>query len=142
MAQLDILYDAGARNFLIVNVPPMERTPLFVAQGKAVQNMVEVASLDFDAQLGDNFEKWTAARNTTAVARKNGYLGQAKIFDVHSLFTVLLDNAKVLGYYDTENFCLAYAYGTATRNTQLPGCLPTSAYFWLNTLHPLWTVHE
>lgn len=142
MTQLDNLYKGGARNFLIVNVAPIHRTPMYVNQPNVAQ--VKLATLDFDTQLSLGIKSFIASHNTSSAIAQNGGkpLGQVKILDSYALFNVLLDNASVLGYYNITGYCAQYVYGTPTRNTQLPGCLPTSSYFWLNSFHPLWTVHE
>lgn len=142
LTQLENLYAGGARNFLIVNIPPVQRTPMWVTQSPSTVATVALAALDFNSQLAGIVKSFVATYNTTAMISQNGALGQVKIMDAYSLFNFLLDNAGLFGYYDITGYCPQYVYGTASRNTQLPGCAPTSAYFWLNTLHPLWTVHE
>lgn len=137
MNQLDILYKAGARNFLINNILPEDRTPRWLGNSDA-QN----ATLQFNAQLATSFASFISTHNTTAMIAANGPLGQAKIHDVYTLFNTLLDNSATLGYFDVTGYCSTYVNGTTTPNTQTEPCLPTSAYFWLNDFHPLWTIHE
>jgi len=142
MAQLDILYQAGARNFLISNVPTAHRTPMWATQSPSTILAVELSTLDFNTQLAASVKSFIATYNTTSMIKKNGPLGKFQIMDNYAMFDILLDNADLLGYYNITGYCAQYVDGTVTTNTQMPGCLPASNYFWLNTFHPLWTVHD
>ncbi|KAK8115978.1 hypothetical protein PG984_012480 [Apiospora sp. TS-2023a] len=132
--------DAGARNFLFLNVPPVDRSPLTVGQGATA---IEREAADIAA-----FNALTAALAADLAAE-----GKAKdkanvwTYDVDALFTEVLDRpaayAATAGYVNTTGFCAAYQNGTPKQDTLDPACgVPVNEYFWLNNLHPTYPMHD
>ncbi|KAG1893258.1 uncharacterized protein F5891DRAFT_963221, partial [Suillus fuscotomentosus] len=81
------------------------------------------------------FTEWgpdTAAKMGTDVAEYNAQLTQS----VRTFKSKHPDLDTVTGY------CEAYENGTPTTTYQVEGCAPVSNHFWLNGLHPLFTVHN
>ncbi|KAJ7286505.1 hypothetical protein C8J57DRAFT_1497157 [Mycena rebaudengoi] len=111
--QLDELHSFGARSFLFLTVPPIDRSPLFIQQGRAVTSLL-----------------------ASDIANYNSHLSATPVFNK------LLDNAKIFGFSNSTGFCEAYQNGTPQQSTQIAPCAPVSTYFWLNSLHPLFTVHN
>ena len=89
------------------------------------------------------------------------------LFDTNWLFTTVLDDAQqyveTAGYLNTTNYCPAYAQyeqygftndgslqveltntsGTTTLTYFDASCgVPINEYFWLNTLHPTYPMHN
>lgn len=141
-SQVNILYEAGARSFLFLSVPPLERTPLFIEQGSQAVKQVKASTLDYNAQLTQRLAAFVKQYNSTAVARKNGALGLVKIFDTQKVFNTLLNNADALGFVNVTGYSEPYENGTPRQTTQIYPYKPVSSFFWLNTLHPVFTVHE
>ncbi|KAG5716875.1 Thermolabile hemolysin [Termitomyces sp. T112] len=132
-SQLEILYEEGARSFLFLTVPPTDRAPIFLQQGSKVVKRLHPLIANYNAQLAtivDNFK----ARHKD--------LDQVTVFDTQPIFNTLPDNANALGFVNATGWCEAYQNGTAEKNTQIDPCAPVSSYFWLNNLHPLFTVHD
>jgi len=50
-AQVQILYNAGGRNFLFLTVPPTWLTPMFIADGSSTQSGVEAAVKQYNADI-------------------------------------------------------------------------------------------
>ncbi|KAJ3874957.1 hypothetical protein F5051DRAFT_472141, partial [Lentinula edodes] len=99
--------DVGARNFLFLNVPPTDRSPLMLSQDAQAQAMLKANILDFNAQLiefTDDFKTSNAGVTTF-------------LWDANAAFTTILDDPTAYGFID------AVSYGTDT------------GYFWINTLH-------
>lgn len=140
--QIDILYNAGARSFVFLNVPPLERTPLFIEQGSTAVTQVKSATLDYNTQLSSRIKTFIQQYNSSSVAKKNGALGLVKLFDTQKVFNTLLNNADALGFVNITGYADLYQNGTPNPTTQIYPYKPASSYFWLNTLHPLFTVHE
>ncbi|KAI0042426.1 carbohydrate esterase family 16 protein [Auriscalpium vulgare] len=130
--QIDTLYASGARHFLFLDVPPLERTPLFIEQGSAAVALVRKQTLDYNAQL-------TARAHAFAQTHRDA---TATVFRASDIFNTLLDNAGTLGFVNITGYSEAYENGTPTQTTQAVGFAPVSSFFWLNTLHPLFTVHD
>ncbi|KAH9484465.1 Acetylesterase [Psilocybe cubensis] len=131
--QLDQLYADGARSFLFLTVPPTDRAPLILQQGPTAVNAIKPALADYNQQLRTTAQKFQA---------KHKDINTAIVFDTQPVFNTLLDNAKTFGYVNSTGFCEAYQNGTPSQTTQTPPCAPVSNYFWLNSLHPLFTVHN
>ncbi|KAK7991711.1 hypothetical protein PG988_000505 [Apiospora saccharicola] len=132
--------DAGARNFLFLNVPPVDRSPLTVGQGATA---IEREAADIAA-----FNALTAALAADLAAEGKGEKkANVWTYDVHALFTEVLDRptayAATAGYVNTTGFCAAYQNGTPKQDTLDPACgVPVNEYFWLNSLHPTYPMHD
>ena len=140
--QVDALYGAGARSFVFLSVPPLERTPLVIVQGTQAINQVKSATLDFNAQLAARIGAFVDQYNSTSATNQNGSLGLVKLFNTQKVFNTLLDDADALGFFNVTGYAEPYENGTPTQTTQIYPYKPVSSYFWLNNLHPLYTVHE
>ncbi|EJF66207.1 hypothetical protein DICSQDRAFT_98135 [Dichomitus squalens LYAD-421 SS1] len=132
-SQVEILYQDGARSFLFLTVPPTNRAPLLIEQGPQAVGKITAALADYNAQL---------AANVRAFNQTHKDLDQVLVFDTRPIFNTLLNNAETFGFVNSTGFCDAYQNGTPEPTTQTPPCAPVSSYFWLNTLHPLFTVHN
>jgi len=131
--QLEELYDSGARSFLFLTVPPTDRAPLFLQQGPAVVKKLHPLIANYNSQLATMVQRFQAEHRD---------INRATVFDSQPVFNTLLDNADALGFVNSTGFCEAYQNGTPQLTTQIAPCAPVSSYFWLNSLHPLFTVHE
>lgn len=130
------LFSHGARSFLFINVPAIDRAPLFVndAQGVGATAQIRNSLADYNLQFANRVAQFKSAHSAD--------LDQVVLVDSNRLFNTLLDNASVLGFVNSTGFCAAYENGTPSTTTQIDPCLPVSNYFWLNTLHPVFPVHN
>jgi len=134
--QLEELHTLGARSFLFLTVPPTDRSPLVLEQGPQASALMHTFISQYNTQLNlavNNFQR-----------RHQKTIQDAIIFDTQKVFNTLLDNADALGYVNITGFCTAYQNGIGEfgLSTQVEGCAPVASYFWLNSLHPLFTIHE
>ncbi|KAF9037784.1 hypothetical protein BDZ89DRAFT_1061372 [Hymenopellis radicata] len=118
----DVLLDAyfalieklGARNFLFANVPPIDRSPLMLAQPASSQALENTVIQGFNAKLV------TRANNL-----KSTHAGvKTFIWDSHAIFTRILDSPTTYGFKDATSF------GTG------------SDIFWGNNYHPSSYAHK
>ncbi|KAJ7193804.1 GDSL-like Lipase/Acylhydrolase-domain-containing protein [Mycena pura] len=130
--QIEELYSFGARSFLFLTVPPVQRAPLWVVQGSAITKLLAADIANYNFQL--------AATAESFVATHKGF--EATLFDTQPVFNTLLDGAATFKFTNTTGFCDAYQNGTPQISTQIAPCAPVSTYFWLNSLHPLFTIHN
>jgi phospholipase/lecithinase/hemolysin len=130
--QVHSLYGNGARSFLLLTVPPTDRAPLWLQQGAKISRLVKVRNAQFNSLL-----KRMAARFEDSHASSS-----VRVFDTQPLFNALLDNADAFNFFNSTGWCAAYENGTPSRTTQTLPCAPVSSYFWLNSLHPLYVVHN
>lgn len=99
---VQMLYSTGARNFLFLNVPPVDRSPLTQAEGSSAiaQEAADLAAFNSDIA------------SMAATLKKTHTDANVFTFDTNSLFTEVLDNPKSFPqtslYKNTTNFCVAY----------------------------------
>ncbi|KAJ7574652.1 SGNH hydrolase-type esterase domain-containing protein [Mycena floridula] len=131
--QLEQLHSEGARSFLFLTVPPTNRAPLVLQQGPAAVSAFTQFVNDYNTDLANMVQSFK---------NKHPDLDQVTVFDTQPIFNTLLDNAKTFGFVNETGWCSAYENGTPGITTQTLPCAPVSSYFWLNSLHPLFTVHN
>lgn len=127
---------------MFFSLPPLERTPLFIEQGAQAVIQVKSATLDYNNQLAARIKAFVKRYNSTSVAKENGALGLVRLFDTQKVFNTLLHNADALGFTNVTGYAVPYENGTPTETTQIYPYKPVSSFFWLNSLHPVFTVHE
>lgn len=140
--QVSTLYASGARHFLFLNVPPIQRSPLTTSQIPLASTAESYAISIFNVGLQDLVQELqqnaSIAGDTTLTVTT---------FDTYSLFTAVLDDPGVsqitAGYRNTTGYCPAYEDGMPTMTYFNESCgIPVNEYFWLNTLHPTYPMHD
>lgn len=134
---VDELYMSGARNFLFISVPPVDRSPLTTAQGPNASALERAAIATFNTQIKSLASNLTRTHPQAATF----------LFDANTLFSTVLDNPQTYpetaGYKNTTEYCFAYENGTATMTQLNASCVyPVNEYFWLNSLHPTYPMHN
>lgn len=134
---LNSLYGVGARNFLLLNVPPIDRCFFFPPVSQEVK---------------DNYKADIATYNRHIQSVAGDLQGEflpanVWVFDTNSLFNEALDDPmrfeQTKDIKNTDSFCPAYAFGTPTTHYENPVCdFPVNEYFWLNGLHPTFMIHD
>lgn len=116
---MDDLYDAGARNFLFLTVPPTNRSPLSLEQGPQVS-----------AQLGTDIDNYNTQLTQSArdFLANHTDLNSVMVFDTQPIFNTLLDEWQTFGFVNVTGYCAAYENGAPTRTFQVEGCAPVSSY--------------
>jgi phospholipase/lecithinase/hemolysin len=84
--QLDELHSFGARSFLFLTVPPIDRSPLFIQQGRAVTSLLASDIANYNSHLSATVKRFQT---------KHRDLDQVTLFDTQPVFNKLLDNAKM-----------------------------------------------
>ncbi|KAL2257533.1 hypothetical protein VTK26DRAFT_9512 [Humicola hyalothermophila] len=107
--RLQVLYDAGARNFVLLGVPPIHRTPMMQAEPPETQQ-AEAAAIE-------KYNEAIAARLAAFTAENGGVT--AKIVDTAAPFNKALDNPTAYGAPDAT-----------CHNEDGVSCL------WFNDYHP------
>ncbi|CZR63615.1 uncharacterized protein PAC_13512 [Phialocephala subalpina] len=134
---LDALYGSGARNFAIINVPPLGRTWQPEDRGKEVK---------------EKFKSDVAVYNervSKAAVALNDRFDDTNVFflNAHENFNRALDDPKAFpqtsGILNTTDPCVEYQSGTPASDYFNPRCgIPVNQYFWLNGLHPTYPIHD
>jgi len=107
------LYTSGARNFLFINVPPIDRSPLMLSQAASAQALEKTTIADFNSQLSSAI--------TNLKANNSGV--QTWLWDSNAAFTTVLNNPTAYGFVD------ATSYGN-------------TGDFWGNNYHPSSVAHQ
>ena len=98
-ALVDIMYQTGARNFLFLNTPPVDRSPLTAAQGAASQALEKTAIAAWNANVT------ALAANLTKTYKD----ATTFVFDTNAAFTQVLDNPdshpETAQYQNTTGYC-------------------------------------
>ncbi|KAI3558999.1 fungal cellulose binding domain-containing protein [Colletotrichum abscissum] len=130
------LYEAGARNFVWLTTPPVDRTPMLLAENADAQKLCKDDVADFNGRVN------AMAKNVTTWEGANSW-----VVDANGVFNGVLDNVAKFdatkGYKNTTGYCDAYKDGTTAQDTLIDSCTyPVNEYFWLNTLHPTYPIHD
>ncbi|KAJ7511186.1 hypothetical protein B0H11DRAFT_2386824, partial [Mycena galericulata] len=104
---------AGGRNFLFINVPPMDRSPLMLANGAASNAILKSAIADYNTKLATQVSSFKA--NNTGVT--------TWFWDANTAFTTILNSPTTYGFVD------AVSYGN-------------TGDFWANNYHPGPAAHQ
>ncbi|KAK7550893.1 hypothetical protein IWX49DRAFT_498307 [Phyllosticta citricarpa] len=131
------LYGVGARNFLFLNVPPVQYSPTTKSLGKSSEKLE-----------ADAIDEWNDMVTELADGLRNKHPDTAVFnFDTYSLFRkVQKDPTKYKqteGYKNTTGFCPLYQAGTPAQDTLIASCkYPVNQYLWLNGLHVTYPMHD
>ena len=134
---VDQLYLSGARNFLFLNVPPVDLSPQTAAQGFSNQSLEAEAIVDWNNRIVGLSENLTSTYSDAT----------AFVFDTNSVFKQVLDEPctfeQTCPYTNTTTYCDVYTEGTPSWYTYDAACgVPVDQYFWLNGLHPTFRIHN
>ena len=139
------MYSEGARNFLFMNVPPVDRAPIYFS-------LTDTMRADVAGWIG----RFNYRLSSLAYYLSQRYPDATpSYFDTNFLFTLVLDDStrfpETAGYRKTTTYCEAYLEWVMTRSIYAPGTMsyydpvcgvPIDQYFWLNTLHPTYPMHN
>ncbi|KAL4893128.1 hypothetical protein BDV59DRAFT_202107 [Aspergillus ambiguus] len=135
---VDTLYNTGARNYLLINVPPLERTPAVIEDNTPDRVELEKAAvLDYNERLLSLIEDVKSSYSDVTVFH----------YDAHTLFNKVIDDPSQFSlterYKDVTTVCEAYEDGTPEPNTEYDECdYGADEYLWSNTFHPTWPIHK
>lgn len=132
---LQDLSSLGYKKFVILNLPPLDRTPTNqdrVLLGKsALPNATQVewfnSALDTQSQ---DFERQNPETS-------------ALVFNAHKLLSGILDDPRKYGILNTTDFCPGAKEPDIESNYEKYGCpTPLETYFWYDSGHITSKVHE
>ncbi|KAH8103480.1 hypothetical protein BXZ70DRAFT_889104 [Cristinia sonorae] len=101
------------RNFLFINVPPVDRSPLMLAQAASAQTLEKSVINTFNAKLASRVSAFQAANAGVKTWQ----------FDSNTVFNTVLDSPQSFGFVDATSF------GGA-------------GDFWGNNYHPSSALHD
>jgi phospholipase/lecithinase/hemolysin len=122
---LGTLYDAGARNFLVANVPNLALLPEVRLQGPAAQGVAKMHAAIFNAGLADIL--------AGLAANPDVYLAR---LDVYSILTEVVGPPAAAGLAEVEQPCITP--GTTAK----PFCAHPDDYLFWDGIHPTRAGHR
>lgn len=127
---IQTIHDAGYRNFLIMNLAPLDKTPKNVRKLRPLpsSSMVNRWNNILASQASD-FR--TRNADSTVV-----------VFDANTFLNGVLKNPDPYGIKNTKDFCAAWDQPNVVANAEQYGCLPMNQYFWFNIAHMTTRMHE
>ncbi|KAH8730902.1 hypothetical protein GQ44DRAFT_605800 [Phaeosphaeriaceae sp. PMI808] len=136
---LDQVYATGARNFLLLSVPPVNLSPLILNQAD------NGYAKEYEGRIIANWNSRLANMTAQFKAKHAGIT--TFVHDTNALYTKVIQDPKTYeqtaSLKNVTGFCKAYANGTPTWYTKDPSCdYPVNEYLWLNDLHPTFPVHN
>ncbi|SAL95733.1 hypothetical protein [Absidia glauca] len=117
------LYDHDARNIILINVPPVDRSPKWGAKDETASKMHHLVK-------GYNQKLLKMARSLSEMKHL-----RVIYIDAWAIFTRILDHPHQYGLKNVTSSCPEW------RHPEKHDCLPIKDYFWLNDLHPTTKVH-
>ncbi|EJD34299.1 hypothetical protein AURDEDRAFT_176660 [Auricularia subglabra TFB-10046 SS5] len=88
------LVDLGARNFLIINAPPTDRSPQLLEDTKPNQEKYRAGVKDLNAKLATRVSSFKASHSQVSL----------RMLDVHTLLTNILDAPQLYGFVDSTTY--------------------------------------
>ena len=116
------MFGAGYKNFLFVNLPPLDRTSANqkLAQPRPSKQEVGYWNSELAAQA-KAFGKQTGAK--------------AMVYDANSFLNGVMDHPERYDITNTTDYCVAYNQIEVLSNPEKFGCAPLENYFWYNSGH-------
>lgn len=117
------LYDNGFKNFLFLNMPPLDRVPVNQRSSNPFPSkaLVDV----WGSLLADRTKAFEA---TYSDAR-------AMLYDANGFLNKMMDTPSNYGITVTNAYCSAWDQLDARTNAAAYGCSPLNQYFWYNAAH-------
>ncbi|KAL8816386.1 MAG: hypothetical protein Q9191_008341, partial [Dirinaria sp. TL-2023a] len=155
IGELETLHNAGARNFVLLNIPPLDRIPPTMPStpttSLSVRNTTVSLYLKFTPeerrQLKQHIDSFNTAMQTMTNMFRVMYPDSTVwLFDTNDLFNRVLDNpdsyriSSIISY--TDRFCAPYAQSPDPKLFRRQCIVSRDRYFWADGLHPTSTVHE
>ncbi|KAJ4111500.1 hypothetical protein NW768_011854 [Fusarium equiseti] len=137
--EIAALYKAGARNFLLLTLPPLERAPRVTKKSDSATRIPRIAKA---------VSEWNSrVRSLQSSIQKNYSKSTVFVYDTYPLMMNVMKKPSTYSetkiYKDTNGFCSAYTKGTEKPDTKSSECkYAANQYLWLNDLHPTDPFHK
>ncbi|KAJ5112485.1 Lipase GDSL [Penicillium argentinense] len=125
------LYTLGYKSYLLINLPPLDKTPGNQASSTPHPNATQVGW--YNAALSEQASAFQREKSDVEV----------RVFDAHTQLSAMLDDPPRYGLMNTTNFCAGYDQPDIDVNYLKYGCpTPLDTYFWFNSGHLTSHVHQ
>jgi len=128
---VETIYSRGFKNFLFLGLPPLDKTPGNLVSPNPLPNRTMIDS--WDGSITSHAEALHANHADTNVV----------VFDTYEALQGILDSPAEFGIVNTTSFCAAAPLIVTDTEETPAGCaVPVKEYFWYNTGHITFTVHQ
>ncbi|KAK3935410.1 lysophospholipase A [Diplogelasinospora grovesii] len=130
-----LVEQGGHRNFLFINLPPLDRTPSNAA--KTADNRSPNATMVgwWNDALARHARDFATTYKSAAVT--------AMVYDANAFLNGVLDHPSAYGITNTTAYCAGYTQLDVLTDPAKYGCpVPINQYFWFNGGHMTSHVHE
>lgn len=117
------IYEAGYRNFLFLNLPPLDRTAKNVVAEDPRPNKTMIT------WWNESLERHARLFGRTHRDAK------VMLYDANKFLNGVLDHPARYGITNTTSFCKDFADADVLVHPEAHGCLPLDEYFWYNSGH-------
>lgn len=117
------MYKAGYKNFLFVNLPPLDRTP-----GN------QKASTPYPSK--SQVDTWNSLLSLYVQAFQKRYTdSKTMMYDANTFLNGVMNNQSNYGITNTNTYCYGWNQLDVLTNPQKYGCASLDQYFWYNDKH-------
>ncbi|KAK6066917.1 lysophospholipase a [Seiridium cupressi] len=117
------LLNSGFKNFLFLNLPPLDRIP-----------SNQASSSPYPSTNGLSW--WnTALASQVASFQSNNAGTKAMLYDANTFLNKVMNNPGNYGITNTSNYCPGWQQADVLTNPGKYGCAPLNQYFWFNAVH-------
>jgi len=127
---VELVHSRGFKNFLFLGLPPLDKTPGNLGRSNPVPNITMIEA--YDSSLEDHVDAFQAAHPEATTV----------LFDTYSTLSAILEDPESYGITNTTSFCPRYDAPDIATNFAAYGCDPIAEYFWYNSGHITFTVHQ
>jgi phospholipase/lecithinase/hemolysin len=117
------MYDAGYKNFLFLNLPPLDRTAANIVSETPRPNKTMIAW--WNDSLARHSRVFAAEHKDT----------KTMVYDANQFLNGVLNAPHRHGITNTTSYCLDYADPDVLEHPAAHDCLPLDEYFWYNSGH-------
>jgi hypothetical protein len=121
-----LLVDAGYRNFLFMNLPPLDRTAANQVRDEAERKPTKSQIDLWNGILDDHRTRFEVGRGADGV--------KTMLYDANTFLNGVLDDPTPYGITNLT-YCPAYAQLDVLTDPGKYGCQPLDEYFWYNSGH-------
>ncbi|CAG8957265.1 hypothetical protein HYFRA_00010687 [Hymenoscyphus fraxineus] len=129
---LERVYEAGYRNYLFMNLPPLNRNPANTAKGPLAALPNATMIHQYNAQISTSASEFQTKHPDS----------KTMVFDTYEYLSGILDHPAEFGITNTTNFCPRYDAPDIATDYAKYGCQPLREYFWYNSGHVTSRIHE
>jgi len=127
---LETVYEAGYRNYLFMNLPPLDKTPSNQKTTTPLPSLSMVQS--YNSIISSSASTFESTHPGT----------KAMVFDTYGYLSHILEHPAEYGIKNTTDYCPRFDAPDIATNYAAYGCDKIEEYFWYNTGHITWKIHQ